>query len=227
LRTQGISVSQGEIVALLEDDGRVDEKWCEEIKKAHALPYAAIGGSVEPDDPLKPLDWAVYFYEYGKYMLPIDAGVTDSLSGNNVSYKRKVLEEVCPQYADGFFETFINESLQQQGERLYLTPLPIVYHSKPYHLKQVWSQCFHHGRHFAGRRVVGAPFINRLGRLLSSFLLPIVLLLRILRTTYRKKRHLWELWYSFPYLIGCLSIWALGEFCGYLCGEGQSHKHWV
>ena len=98
LRAQGILRSTGKIVALLEDHCTFDENWRVEIEKAHELSYAAVGGAVENGKRQKPLDWAVYFYDYGKYMLPDRARVVATLSGANVSYKREVLEETINFY---------------------------------------------------------------------------------------------------------------------------------
>ena len=134
LRTRGINDSNGEIIALLEDHCIFDKQWCSEIKRAHKHPYSIIGGSVENASPAKALDWAVYFYDYGKYMLPSKAGEIDSLSGINISYKKVALEKVENLYKKGFFETFINEELKKQGKSLYMIPSAIVYHKKNYKL---------------------------------------------------------------------------------------------
>jgi hypothetical protein len=87
LRTKGINLAHGEIFALVEDYCTLDEHWCAEIKKAHRLPFSVIGGAVENRSPDKLLNWAVYFYDYGKYMFPAQPGAVETLSGMNVSYK--------------------------------------------------------------------------------------------------------------------------------------------
>src|SRR5215510_9600392 len=115
LRSRGIQLARGEIVALLEDHCIADDHWSAEIRKAHELPYSIVGGSVENHSAKSKLTWAVYFYDYGKYMLPGVGRVFTSLSGNNISYKKKVLDEIGGQYQDGFHETFINQALQRRG----------------------------------------------------------------------------------------------------------------
>jgi GT2 family glycosyltransferase len=226
LRTAGIRYSRGEIVALLEDNVILDKNWCAEIKKAHELPYAIIGGSVENANGKKKLDWAVYFYEYGKYMQPNQTGVVDSLAGNNITYKRKVLKNLNNKIFEGFFETFINWELMKSGESLYMVPSAIAYHTKSYDLKKVIPQCYHHGRSFAGMRIYNATLFKRVLFILGSMTLPILLPWRITLIIFRKGRHFRELLLSLPYLILLMSSWGIGEFCGYLFGEGASTAKW-
>jgi glycosyltransferase involved in cell wall biosynthesis len=226
LRSRGIQLARGEIVALLEDHSTLDRHWSAEIRKAHQLPYSIIGGSVENHGVKSKLTWAVYFYDYGKYMLPGVGRVFTSLSGNNISYKRKVLDEIRDQYQDGFHETFINQTLQRRGYDLYFMPSAVIYHNKSYALKKAVIDSFHHGRLFAARRVARARLALRAFRGLVSPLLPVLLPGRVLITTVRKRRHLMEVVACFPYLFLLMTAWSCGEFCGYLLGEGASAGKW-
>lgn len=226
LRAAGIRCSRGEVVALLEDNCSVDPNWSSEIRRAHESPYAIVGGSVENVSFDTALDWAVYFYDYGKYMIPNQAGEVSTLSGNNVSYKRSVLESVQDRFREGFFETFIHEELKRQGHKLYLLPSAIVYHQKSYEARNALADCYHHARTYAGQRISRAPLGKRLVFISGSLILPILLPARIASTTIKKGRHLKELLRSFPHLVLLMSSWSLGEFCGYLCGEGASARMW-
>lgn len=226
LRTRGVFESRGAVIALIEDLCTVDCNWVREIEKAHNLPYVAVGGAVENTDGQNPLDWAVYFYDYGKYMPPNRAGVTDTLSGMNVSYKRETLERVRQTYETGFFETFTNEELKRRGRELYLAPSAIVYHNKNYHLKKTIVQFYHQARSFAARRVANIPFSKRVLFIIASLVLPILLPLRIILRVVDKGHHFKELLKSLPYLTLLTSVWAFGEFCGYLKGAGQSDQYW-
>lgn len=226
LRSRGIDLARGDIIAMLEDHCTVDSHWSAEIRKGHELPYSIIGGSVENHRVKSKLTWAVYFYDYGKYMLPGVGRVFTSLSGNNISYKRKVLDEVRDQYQDGFHETFINEALQRRGYNLYFLPSAVVYHNKSYALKNAVIDSYHHGRLFAARRVASARLALRAFRGLLSPLLPVLLPSRVLLTAVRKRRHLTEVIACFPYLFLLMTAWSCGEFCGYLLGEGASAGKW-
>ena len=226
LRARGIFESSGAIIALSEDICAFDSGWCREISKAHDSKYSIIGGAIENVESQNALDWAVYFYDYGKYMPPNPMQTADSLSGMNVSYKREILEQARENYADGFFETFINEELKRRGHQLYLTPSAIVFHRKNYELKKVASQFYHQARSFAARRALNFSVSKRLLFITASLLLPLLLSSRVISRTLGKGRRFKELIISLPYLIVLMGVWAFGEFCGYLIGEGKSGREW-
>ncbi len=226
LRARGIFETQGTIVALLEDLCKFDCNWRKEIEKAYEKPYSIVGGAVENFSGATALDWAVYFYDYGKYMLPVNSGVTDTLSGMNVSYKRELLDLLSDNYENGFFEFFIHEELKWRGHQLYLMPSAVIFHNKNYDLKRISVQFYHQARSFAARRVVNFPLSKRFSFLLVSLTLPILLPARVVLRTVSKKRHFKKLIKSLPFLMILMSVWAFGEFCGYLYGEGSSGKEW-
>jgi glycosyltransferase involved in cell wall biosynthesis len=227
LRTAGLACATGEIVGLLEDHCTVDARWCDEMKQAHRLPYAAIGGAVENRSPMRPLNWAVYFFDYGKYMLPISAGAASSLAGNSVTYKRLILSEVEASYRQGFFEIFVHQELKRRGHLLYLTPAAVVYHRKNYAWGNTLIWMFHLARSFAGKRVSGDSLAKRAAFAGGSLVLPFLLLARIVATVLEKRRHLGELFLSLPALAVLLASWSTGEFCGYAGGEGGSARKWT
>ncbi len=225
LRQAGIAAARGEIVALLEDHCIFDSRWSEEIKKAHES-ASVVGGSVENASVERALDWAVYFYDYGKYMLPNSAGATGTLSGMNVSYKRTILDEIGEIYRNGFYETFVNEELKKRGHQLLLTPSAIVYHKKNYETRRAAEHSYHLARSFAAQRVADSDFLKRAFFAATSLILPVLLPARIILATLKKGRHLKELVGATPYLIFLMLIWSYGEFCGYLFGAGNSADEW-
>ncbi|MGI9036145.1 MAG: glycosyltransferase [Pyrinomonadaceae bacterium] len=226
LRARGIIESSGAIIALSEDICAFDNNWCREIVKAHDSEYSIIGGAIENSENQNALDWAVYFYDYGKYMLPDKAQIIDALSGMNVSYKREILEQIKENYADGFFETFINEDLKRRGDKLFFTPLAIVFHRKNYEFEKVAAQFYHQARSFAARRVSNFSTSKKLLFILAAPLLPILLCARVMGRIIAKGQHFKELLTALPQLVILISIWSFGEFCGYLSGEGKSGDEW-
>jgi glycosyltransferase involved in cell wall biosynthesis len=226
LRGRGVACAQGEIVALLEDTCLVDERWLSEIKQAHLLPYVAVGGAIENASGASLLDWAVYFFDYGKYMAPNQAGVIDSLPGINVSYKRSVIELAENIFNAGFSETFIHEELKRQGQELYLSDTAVVYYKKNDSLKETLPKFYHLARSFGGKRVADATPIRQMVLTFGSLALPILLPARIALSVVRKGRNIRPLLLSLPYLILLMTGWAAGEFCGYVWGEGDSSGKW-
>lgn len=226
LRSRGINLAHGEIIALSEDHCFFDKDWCQDIRKAHESNNAAVGGAIENADGSRALDWAVYFFDYGKYMPPNQTGESETLSGFNTSYKKEVLDELWEIYADGFFEIFFNEELKKRGHKLFLTDSAIIFHAKNYELKKTLIQFYHLARSFAARRILAAPFSKHAAFAVVSLCLPIILPTRIALIVIRKNRRFKELVSSFPCLVLLLSAWAWGEFRGYLGGEGASAGAW-
>lgn len=227
LRTLGIQAATGKIVALLEDNSIVTPTWCRAIRKAHHASHAIVGGAVERVGTHRAVDWAVYFYEYGKYMLPCLEGESATLSGNNVSYSRALLEEAQNEFRNGFFEAFLHKQLQGKGHNLHMAPDAVVYHTMNYRVGKVLVQTFHHGRHYAGRRVASASHVTRLVFAAGSTILPLILPLRIVQLVLNRQRHFRELIVAMPYLVLFMTSWACGEFIGYLWGEGDSVRQWA
>jgi glycosyltransferase involved in cell wall biosynthesis len=225
LRRDGIAAARGNAIALIEDHCVVDPAWSSEIKKAHNSGYSVVGGSVENLVAGNSLDWAVYFYDYGKFMLPNLPGAAKSLSGFNVSYKREVLDEIQDVYVDGFFEAFANAELESRGSEFLMMPTAIVYHNKSYKLKTELLHCYHLARTFAAQRAARASG-QRLFFVLGSLALPVLLPTRVVLSVIKKGRNLGRLVTSVPYLILLMSFWSFGEFCGYLAGEGTSRGAW-
>ena len=225
LRREGIARARGQIIALLEDQCVFDSRWCQEIKKAHRN-GSVIGGSVENASVDRALDWAVYFYDYGKYMPPNKSGPVADLSGMNVSYSRAILEEIREVYEDGFFETFVNEALKKRGHQLVMAPSAVVLHNKNYDIKRAAAHCYHLARSFAARRSADFSLSKRAFFVAVSFILPVLLPFRIISVTIKKGRRLGQLIRSLPFLFLLMGVWSFGEFCGYLQGEGSSARKW-
>jgi GT2 family glycosyltransferase len=226
LRTEGIRQSQGDIVALAEDHCTFGPTWCRELVEAHDSPYSVIGGAVENGESTDALSWAVYFYDYGKFMLPFPAGPAKALSGNNVSYKRAALFQVEPTFREGLFEPFTHGELDRRGYALYLTPKIIVYHQKDYRIGEASAQAYHLARDYSARRVRGAGLIKRATFVAASLVLPFLLPCRIIINTMRKGRLLGALAGCFHCLVVLTTSWAFGEFLGYLAGGGSSAGKW-
>jgi len=227
LRAHGIHLARGEIIALVEDYCTLDERWCAEIKKAHQSRCSIVGGSVENRCPDKALNWAVYFYDYGKYMAPVQAGPAQTLSGMNSSYAREVLREVQESFREGFYEAFTNDELKSRGHQPHLEPGVVAYLDKDYRFREIIRSYFHFARAFAGRRVADSAFTKRVMFALGSCALPILLPSRVVLGIVAKRRYRPQLLRSLPHLFALTASWSVGEFFGYLFGEGVSARKWT
>jgi glycosyltransferase involved in cell wall biosynthesis len=226
MRSQGMSASRGDVVALIEDDSVVDEQWCAALLQAHREPWAAVGGAVEPGPYTRALDWAVYFCEYGRFMLPFEARESSALPGNNVSYKRNALAEENLVDGEGFYDVFVHEAWRQKGLSMLMTPTVVVTNRNSWPLSYVWVMPFHHGRGFAAKRVARQSWPRRGILTLMAPFLPVLQICRVVRLTLERRRHLGPVVRAIPWLIVFDTSWALGELVGYLLGPGKSVARW-
>ena len=70
LRARGLSAAHGDVIGLLEDHERPDERWSANVVAAHREHYAAIGGAIENGID-RPLNSAVYYCDFGRYQNPL------------------------------------------------------------------------------------------------------------------------------------------------------------
>jgi hypothetical protein len=190
LRARGVAAARGEIIGLLEDHARADPYWCARVVEAHRRGYAAVGGAIENGID-RPLNWAVYFCDFGRYQNPLPEGESPTVSDANVAYKRTALESIRPIWQAIFREIEVNSALLSRGERLALSPKIVVHqHRSDLRLAGALKERFIWGRSYAMARggVAGGARRKRYAALVPA--LPAVLLLRMLATAIKKRRGL-------------------------------------
>jgi len=223
MRTLGIRRSQGDIVALLEDDCVVADNWCQAVIRAHESASPAIGGPIEPGGHYSSRDWAVYFSEYGRFMAPF-SGVVSALPGNNVSYKRAV---VCDADENtGFQDVFVHWRLQRLKVDLIADPSLVVRNVNRWSLNHLTATPFHHGRAFAAKR--SETFSPQRRALYGglSIALPMIKVTRVAREVIGRRRYLQPFLRSFHWVFLFMASWAAGEYVGYVFGAGDSASRW-
>jgi hypothetical protein len=219
LRGVGIRKARAPLVALIEDVGRPDPQWAAALVKEHAQPYAAIGGAME-NGVDRPLNWALYFGDFGRYQNPIPRGPSAFVSDANVCYKRAALDRVADAWPDSYNEARVHGALASRGEVLALSPDVIVrQHRLNLRLGPVLIERYVWGRSYAAMRVNGVPTSKRAVFAILCPLLPFVLFLRQLKKVIDTKRNQAVFLRSSP-LTGMLNTaWSYGEFVGYITGR--------
>lgn len=227
MRHAGLNESRGDIVALIEDDCLVESEWAGAVVRAHAGTHVAIGGAVEPDSYERPLDWAAFFCDYARFMLPLPGGETAVLPGNNVSYKRAVVDELIVTGAvDGLQEAFVHDAWYRAGRTMKADPSIRVRNVHRWTAEAVSGVPFHHGRAFAGQRAAGWSVGKRLLYGCASVILPFLHTGRILERVLTRRRLVRPLWGALPWIVLFGVCWSAGECAGYLLGPGSSLQRW-
>jgi hypothetical protein len=215
-RARGLGLASGDILALLEDSGAPGPGWCQEVLKAHWLPYDVIGGAVEHEGK-GALNWAVYFQDFGRYQLPLREGPARYLTDINVSYKRPALECVRELWTQRYHEVTVNWALVRAGCVLWQRPQMTVYQDRgQLTLSGLMEERFSWGRLFGNLRVQETPLLMRFLYIALSPGIPLVRLARMATKIFRDRRNRgWFLRSLLHNLVLTLS-WSLGEVIGYL-----------
>lgn len=225
MRAIGVSYAEGEIVAVTEDHCVPREDWMARIIENHRAPVVAVGGAVENSAEDRADYWAIYFCEYYKFMHPVPAGPVTCIPGSNAAYKRSALART--DFGEtGLWETLISTQLGDNGhvEGIVSDPTQVICHNKREKPLSFLIHRYYYSRCFAGLRTrqISAP--RRLFYLAFSPTLPILILWRTFRDTWRKGRHRIKLLRALPFLVPFLISSALGEFTGYALGVGDSWR---
>jgi len=227
MRRLGVAESRGDVVALIEDDCIVAADWTTAIIRAHAGPHVAVGGAVEPGTYRSSLDWAAYFCDYARFMLPFARREASVLPGNNVSYKRQVVPELLEMTErEGLQETFVHEAWQRQRKPMLADPRIVVRDEHTWRIADVSRVPFHHARAFAGRRAQRWGLEQKLAFAVATAALPLVHVARVLLRVLTRRRAILPLAGALPWVALFGLCWAAGECVGYACGPGDSLRRW-
>ena len=216
LRARGLAAAQGDFVALFEDHARPDKNWCAAVVAAHREEYAAIGGAIENGID-RPLNWAVYYCDFGKYQNPIASGPSGFASDANISFKRSALESIRATWEQSFREVVVNGSLIARGEKVALQPDIIAYqHRSDLRLGRALRERFIWGRSYAVTR--SELFSNQKRMLYAalSVLLPGILMMRMTITAWKRQRHFGKFLRALHLMAMLQIMWSLGEGVGYM-----------
>lgn len=218
----GISRSRGDVVAITTANCIPREDWIGQILKKHEAPYAGIGGAVENGRASGLIGWSIYFTRYSSYMLPFSEAAVKDFAGDNASYKRSALDSCEDSRRSGFWEPFVHAELVDKGFELLKTPDIVVYHKKSFTMSGFMKQRFVHGRQFGSSRASGVSGAVRAVYVVSSPLIPFVLLYRVARRVIVKNRYVTKFLLSLPVTALFFLSWTAGEAAGYIWKPNDS-----
>ena len=221
----GVLAARGTIVALTNDHFVAAPGWIAAIRRAHVeRPQAGvIGGAIERAVSESPIDRAVYDCEYAQFGVGVPAGPC-RVPGPNASYTRAALAEIAPLLKDPTWELYWHRQLQRRGVVMERDPRIRVRHRCSRTVTGFLRERYLFSRSLAGERVKGATVTARIGRGLGSFLLPPLLIARLLRRQRHSDTHRGRPWRTVPLLILFTLPWAWGEVVGSLRGAGDATR---
>ena len=218
-RAVGLALAKGRLVAMTEDHAVPAPDWCRQIVAAHAQPYAAIGGAID-NAVDRPLNWALYYCDFGRFGRPLPNGEAAYVSDVNVAYKRSALEAIRDVWRDAYHETIVHWTLQSRGEVVFLDSRLVVHEHRPaISPGQACRERIEWGRTFAETRVARYGAWRGLLYAAGTPALPVMLLMRVLRHMRRQRRTIGQMAATLPLALYLLTGWTLGELIGYVAGR--------
>lgn len=220
-----LASARGEIVVVTEDHCVPAPSWLQSIAEAfREYPAAAgIAGAVVNGTPARAVDRATYLCEYARFTPPIEEGPDAPLCGVNVAYRRAALLGVPAELRRGrFWDSGVQPHLRASGALLVSTNRILIEHRKSIPLRTFAAQRVTYSRQFAGLRFPPRAWLRRGAAALATPLLPLLLAVRLVRSSWRSQMVARQAWTCAPLLVLFYFAWALGEFVGYARGPGTA-----
>lgn len=228
MRTQALNRASGQFIIVTEDHCVPDSNWLESFSSVfnNAPPETvAVGGCVNNGVAESAFDRATYFCEYGAFAEPVPDGITTNLPGMNIAYRYKALKEYDAGTLErGFWESTIHPEMLKNGHVFYSSNDIRITHCKKFSFGLFTRQRFLYSRYHADLRYPPGRVLLRAVAALATFVLPVLLLLRSLRSLASKPALRKGFFSSLPVLFLFYLVWAWGEIIGYLSGSNDALK---
>jgi hypothetical protein len=222
MRALAFGRARGEAVAVIEDHVLVPLDWPRRLLDALAAGADVVGGSVQNAATTTTVDWAAFLCEYSHMLAPVAGERVDGLTGNNVVYRRALVERYAGVLNEGRWEDHFHSTMKRDGVALTCRPDIVVGHKMHYRIRDYVGQRYLYARAYAGMRQSTMPASARVMFTLGAFALPPLLFARIVNRVLASQRHRAELLRSLPLLLLFVSAWAAGEAVGYAAGAGNA-----
>lgn len=222
LRAIGFEAARADVVGVIEDHVHVPPGWARQMLEAHARGEMVVGGAVLNAATKRLVDWAAFLCEYSHLLPPLAAGPVTTLTGNNTTYRRALLERFRDVITSGRWEDHLHAVLRTHGISLHCHPEIAVLHRKHYSVAEYASQRFLYARSYAAFRLAGRTWSYRVAYGFATSVLPSILLARICRRVWARPPYRRWLLQSLPLLVVFVHAWACGEAAGAWFGPGDA-----
>jgi hypothetical protein len=224
--SRGLLAARAPVIALLEDYGAPTPDWCANMIELHRrLPHAVIGGAVKHAGR-GIWNWALYFLDFGRYQPPLPEGPAAYVTDVNCSYKREPLFAVRDLWEEKYNEVTVHWELMRRGGTLWRSPRLVVLQDRgPLRFPRLASERFWWGRLFAAARVPELPALARMGYVVLSPLIPVVMMARMMKRTLLGGAAN-KGWFIavLPATLLLTVIWCCGEAAGYVTGKASAES---
>jgi hypothetical protein len=223
MRRLAFQAASAPVIAVIEDHVVVPPDWASRLLSALPESQGIVGGWIRNDATGRLSDRAAYLCEYGHMQVPLPSGPAPWVTGNNVAYRRDLLESMWSVIEEDRWEDRLHAAARERGIELHVRADIVAAHKMLYRSPLEYAgQRFLYSRAFAGMRLRGAGRGKSLAYGLGAFVLPPILLLRIVRSGWAAAEQRADVVRSLPLLALFVSAWSLGEAAGALLGPGDA-----
>ena len=223
LWAKAIAQARGTHVAIVDARCPPSAGWLRAAREAVAQGLAAFFGPVSyggADDDRARVE---YVLEYGQFARPLAVGLRE-VPGNNLVFRRDLLDAQAVRGGE-FHKVFFVASLRRSGVvPAYRDDLEVLY-AKRYPRVHYLRRRLAHGRTYAALRSAQVSMAQRLLRMLTSPVLPLLRLGRIAAAVSGKPGLGAVLLRRPIHALAAETAWSLGECAGYVSGQPGSSVH--
>ena len=218
LRRMGFAAARAPIVGVIEGHVLTPPDRAERMLAAHAAGAMVGGGSVVNAATTGLVDRSAFLCEYAPCLAP-PAGPSRWLPGNNVTYRRTLLDRFAATVAADRWEHHLHDALREAGIALESRPEIVVLHNQHTSVARYARQRFLYSRVYAAQR---AGALRRFAWGVGARALPPLLLGRITGAVWRSRPLRRVLLLSLRLMGLCVLVWAAGESAGAWFGPGDA-----
>jgi hypothetical protein len=223
LWSEGITLSSGEIVALLTAHCVVSRGWAAALVSAIDEGASAAGGPLRLAEDASTLDAAIFFLRYSAFIERARNTANDEIAGDNSAYRRQNIPAASWSRESGFWETEVNRAIAREGSRIAWREDAVVEFSRSFGFSSICRHRFAHARRFGASRVADRGE-SRLRIGASAPLVPWVLAARIWRRVNHVERYRSRFLAALPIILALAASWAAGEAVGAMEGAVANRR---
>ena len=218
LAAAAVRAARGDVVLLTEDHCEPGPDWVRRLHAAavgSASDAGAVGGPVTltVSGPSN-LEWAFHFSDFAPYVPPVKGGPSRSLSVCNVAYRRATLERLGTEWAEAFHEARVHAAIRREIGPLVMVPDAPVATGRRVRFAEALRERVALGRIYGAVRFADAPVVGRGFRAVATLGLPLLLLARLARKSWRTPKAALRCLRALPHLVGLVCAWSFGEWVG-------------
>lgn len=214
-RAAGVRAATAPIVFIGETHTYPQAEWADALLAAFEGPWTAVVPSIGNANPMGPVSWASYLFDYGTWGRGRPAGEMSDPLIYNTAYRRTALLMLGTQLPRALDpnEEALWPQLRAAGHRVVFAPDALILHLNVGRLSWLLIEKFCVGVVLGMRRAARWSRIRRILYVFASPLIPIVLLARVARGARRSWPRRLPVG-TMPVLIFSAAAKALGEMIG-------------